>query len=384
MIKDKHKKKIKLIPVMLIMLLCIDIYVHYKNIKHPEALPLPEVIVTAPVKTQTTEYITQTGSIVAYNSVNLVARVKGYLDAILFTDGTFVKKNTPLFIIEPEPYQAKLREAKAAVAAQKAIHAYDHTEYQRQQRMYKSNATSLNNVEKWFAKSEESAAEVDKALANVDLAAINDSYTRVNAPFDGRIGRHLVDVGNLVGNGVATILATIDQLNPIYVYFNLNELDFIKVRTAARARGYNEKIIKQVPVSVSLQNETGYHYEGHLDFVNTGLNASTGTMEFRALLPNDALNLLPGLFVQIRVAISDPTLHLTVPETAVLYDQIGPYLLVTDPHHRVVLKRVTLGSVEDGRQTILKGLSADEPVIIGGLQNATPGHIVVLRQGQPT
>ena len=373
----------KLAQVALALLVLVDLYQHYKAAHKTEVLPEPIVVVTKPLALKMTDYITQTGNIVAFNSVSLVARVAGYLDAIKFVDGTFVKKNDNLFIIEPEPYIAKLREAKASVAAQKAIYAYDKTEYERQKRMYKENATSLNNVEKWLAKSEQSAAEVDKAVANEEIAAINYSYTHVDAPFDGRIGRHLIDIHNLVGNGAATTLATIDQLDPIYIYFNLNELDFIKLRDAARAHGYSEKIIKQIPVAVSLQGDSGYFYKGKLDFMNTGLNASTGTMEFRALLPNKEHALLPGLFVQIRIAISDPAMRLTVPDTAVQYDQIGAYLLLVDKTNTVVLQRVKLGSNEQGNQAIIKGLNASDKVILSGLQNATPGHKVVPQDATP-
>ena len=322
------------------------------------------------------DYITQTGNTVAYNAVNLVARVEGYLNDITFVDGTFIKKGRPLFVIEPEPYMAKLREAKASLAAQKAIDAYSKAEYARQKRMYKENATSLNNVEKWLAKSLESDAEIEKAEANVEEATINYSYTHIQAPFDGRIGRHLVDKGNLVGNGVATTLATIEQIDPIYVYFNLNELDLFKLRKAARAQGFDPKDIKQIPVSVSLQNETGFKYEGQLDFVNTGLNASTGTMEFRALMPNHHYDFLPGLFVSIRVATTIPASTLTVPDTAVLYDQIGPYVLVVNDDHLVSLKRVHLGGLEQGQRAIMQGIIASDHVIVSGVQNATPGKAV--------
>ncbi|PJD92950.1 MAG: efflux transporter periplasmic adaptor subunit [Legionella sp.] len=383
--QGKKSKWIKAIQIGLVALVCLDIYTRFYAIRHHPQIPTPTVIVAKPKPLPITQYVTQTGSIVAYNTVDLVARVEGYLDKINFVDGTFVNKGQNLFVIEPEPYMAKLREAKATVAAQQAIHNYDKAEYARQQRMYKENATSLNNVEKWFAKSQESEAEMAKATANEDIAFINYSYTHVAAPFDGRIGRHLIDVGNLVGNGVATVLATLNQLDPIYIYFNLNELDFIKLRAAARENGANEKIIKQVPVQVNLQNETAYKYEGKLDFVNTGLDASTGTMEFRALLPNKKYALIPGLFAQIRVALGPSTQQLTIPDTAVLYDQIGSYVLLVDKQHRVVLQRVTLGEVEKGQRAVLKGLKPDDNVIISGLQNATPGHQVVpqYEQKQP-
>ena len=369
-------KRINAARIGLAILLLIDLVVHYKSIHHAPQIPIPPVLVKKPELTNMVDYITQTGNTVAFNSANLVARIPGYLESINFIDGTKVTKGQNLFIIEPAPYMAQLMGAKATLAAHKAIEAYDKAEYARQKRMYKENATSLNNVEKWLAKSHESEADVEKAVADVEIAAINYSYTHVNAPFDGRIGRHLVDVGNYVGNGVATNLATIDQLDPIYVYFNLNELDLIKLRTAAGTHGYSAKKIKQVSVEVSLQNENGYSYNGKLDFINTGLNASTGTMEFRALLPNKKNRLVPGLFVEIRVATSKPALQLTVPDTSVLYDQIGSYLLVVDNNNNVVLKRVVTGGMKQGRRAILKGLVADDKVIISGLQNATPGKQV--------
>jgi RND family efflux transporter MFP subunit len=371
----KKEKLIKLAQVGLALLFVVDLIVHYRAMHHVTQLPTPVVIVQNPKRLSMAEHITQTGNMVAYNAVNLVARVEGYLDAIKFTDGTMVKKGQPLFVIEQAPYQAKLREANASVKVQQAAYAYAKAEYARQLRMYKENATSLNNVEKWLAQQEEAAAEVDKALANADIASINYSYTEVSAPFDGRIGRHLVDVGNLVGNGVATQLATVEQLDPIYVYFNLNELDFMKLRALARARGYDSKRIRQVPVEISF-NGSGFNYKGNLDFVNTGLDSSTGTMEFRALMPNKTKDLVPGLFVQVRVETTASSMQLTVPNTAVLYDQIGPYLLVVDTDNKVVLKRVVLGSVEAGQQAITKGLVAEDKVIVSGLQNATPGNLV--------
>ncbi len=382
--KTLKSKVIKAAQIALAAFLLMDIMMHYKSMHHGPQIPIPPVTVKKPQSTMMVEYMQQTGNTVAFNSVNLVARIPGYLDAIEFTDGTFVKKGQNLFIIEPEPYMAQLLGAKASLAAQKAIESYDKAEYARQQRMYKENATSLNNVEKWLAKSHESEAEVAKAAANVEIAEINYSYTHIAAPFNGRIGRHLVDIGNYVGNGAATHLATIEQLDPIYVYFNLNELDFIKLRTAARNNGVTEEMIKEIPVDISLQNASGYHYEGKLNFVNTGLNAATGTMEFRALLPNKNLNLVPGLFVDIQITTTKPSLQLTVPNTAVLYDQIGSYVLVADKENKVVLKRVVTGSLKQGQRAILKGINAQDNVIINGLQNATPGNLVAPQQEKST
>ncbi|MGL5742018.1 MAG: efflux RND transporter periplasmic adaptor subunit [Legionella sp.] len=379
---NKDSKSVKRIGIAVAILFLIYLMAHFFGKSNVPTIPAPTVVVQKPQLKEMVDYVTQTGTMVAYNSVNLVARVEGYLDAIEFTDGTFVKKGKELFVIQPEPYFEQLRAAKATVAAQKAALVYAKSEYARQKRMYKDHATSLNDVEKWYANTLENAAEVDKAESQEVNVAITYGYTHISAPFDGRIGRHLVDMGNLVGHGEATNLATIEQIDPIYVYFNLNELDLIKLRVAARAKVFKPKDIKQVPVEISLQNDTSYKYKATLDFVNTGLNASTGTMELRALLQNKEFVFVPGLFVQVRIAVSRPEKQLTVPDTAVLYDQIGPYLLTVDDNNVVVQKHVTLGSIEQGVRAVTKGLDAKDRVIIDGLQNATPGNKVAPHEAQ--
>ncbi|MFV0820931.1 efflux RND transporter periplasmic adaptor subunit [Legionella micdadei] len=371
-----RSSKIAYIVIIGLVIAFLFWFAKHRSTNPVQEVPLPEAVVQKPRANNMREFVTQTGTLVAYNSVDLVARVKGYLQAVEFTDGTFIKKGKELFIIEPQPYLDQLKEAQASVVAQKASYDYALAEYKRQQRMYKQHATSLDNVEKWYAKTVENKAEIDKAVANADEAAITYSYTHVLAPFDGRIGRHLVDPGNLVGDGVATDLATIEQIDPIYVYFNLNELDLIKIREAIRNNTFNPGKIDEVPVAVKMQTETSFSHQGKLNFVNTGLNASTGTMEFRALLSNKDYSLLPGLFVQVRIPVTKPTRQLTVPNTAVQYDQIGPYVLTVDQNNYVQLKRVQLGTLEQGIRAIVKGLDAQDNVVISGIQNAVPGNQV--------
>lgn len=350
----------------------------------PIEIPPPKVVVQKPQLKEIVDYVTQTGTLVAYNSVDLVARVEGYLESIEFTDGTLVKKGQELFVIQPDTYYQQLLAAKATVKANIADNIYSKSEYERQKIMYTQDATSLNNVEKWLAKTQESDAEIEKAVADEKIAEINYSYTHVNAPFDGRIGRHLVDVGNLVGHGTATDLATIEQIDPIYAYFNLNELDLIKLRDAARAMGFKPEDINQISADIKLQNETTFEHRGKLDFVNTGLNSSTGTLEFRALLDNKDYVLLPGLFVQVRIPVSPPTEQMTIPDSSVLYDQIGPYVLIADANSVVQLKRVKLGSIEQGMRAITQGLTASDRVIVGGLQFATPNNKVTVSEQAST
>jgi len=375
MIKKNKIKILLIIVLMIIAYLLYYFFVHQKN-NNNQKQAFPVVIVKKPQRMLLAEYITQTGNTIAYQSVDLVARVEGYLEAIKFTDGSFVKKGQTLFVIEPKPYFEQLAEAKAALASKKANLEYAESEYARQQRMYQQNATSLNNVQKWRARRDESQANLSQAKANVVTASINYGYTHVSAPFTGYIGRHLVDEGNLVGNGNATTLATIERINPIYVYFNLNELDFIKLRSAARKHGLSLQNINKVPVFVAMQNEKSFPHKGRLDFIDTSLSASTGTMELRAILANKDYILLPGLFVQVRIPLSEPTPHLMVLAAAVQYDQIGAYLFVVDKTNTVVLKRVELGASNNGMMAITKGLTQNELIIVDGLQNATQGKQV--------
>lgn len=376
-------QQLKKIGIILLVLFIIFAVVKHFTARQTMDIPLPKVIVNLPVQANLVEYVTQTGTTVAYNSVDLVARVEGYLDAIEFVDGSYVNKGKELFVIQPEPYMEQLISAKAQVAIANADYAYSKSEYARQKKMYAQNATSLNNVEKWQAKIEESAANVEKAVANEKLAEITYSYTHVAAPFDGRIGRHLVSIGNLVGNGVATNLATIEQINPLYVYFNLNELDLIKLRDAARQVGFKPSDLNTVPVDIALQGSSQFNYHATLDFINTGLNASTGTMELRAILDNKENIFVPGLFVNVRIAITRPTPQLTVPDTAILYDQIGPYLLIVDKKNIVQLKRVILGPHYQRQQGILRGINKTDQVIVDGIQNAVQGNSVEIVKDIP-
>ena len=372
---DKQKVRKTILLVIIAFFFIKGVLSYFPKRAGPE-LPPPPVVVQKPKSLKIADYVTQTGTLVAYNSVNLVARIEGYLKRVQYTDGTFVQKGQPLFVVEPKPYLEKLKAAEAAVAMQKASYAYTKAEYARQKRMYQQNATSLNNVEKWAAQTEVVQAGIDQAIANAAIASINYSYTHVLAPFSGRMGRHLVDPGNLVGNGKATDLATLQQIDPIYVYFNLNELDLIKIRDAARLHGFKSSELHQINVLVRLQNETHFAHKGHLDFINTGLNASTGTMEFRALLSNKDYALLPGLFVQVRIPIEKPKPQLTLPDTAIQYDQMGAYVLALDSESKVIVKRIVLGPLDEGIRAVTEGISAQDTIIVSGLQNATPGRPV--------
>ena len=325
--------------------------------------PAPPVTVSKPLRMPVTDYLQSTGSVAAFKTVDLMARVEGYLRSVDFKDGSVVKAGQLLFVIEPEPYQAKLASYQAQLLDAQA-------EYDRQLRMIKENATSQANVDKWLS-------QRDQAAAAVTLAKINLGYTRVTAPFDGRIDRHLVDPGNLVGSmGTATKLATIEQINPAYVYFSINERDLLRVRAAAQAQSKVVGEAPRVPVQVALQTEEGYPHAGTLDFAGSGLDTGSGTLQLRASMANASYTLLPGLFARVRIALAAPTPRLVVPDRVVSSDQVGSYLLTVGPDQKVRQQRIETGPLESGFRAVLGGLDADSEVVIDGLQNAVPGNLV--------
>jgi multidrug efflux system membrane fusion protein len=344
--------------------------------------PPPSVTVAKPVTQQTADFLELTGSTSAFQSVDLVARIEGFLQSIGFTDGATVPKDQQLFVIEPEPYQAKLAEAQASVDQTTAALATAQSEYDRQGRMIKDKATSQESLEQAQSNLATAKANLEQANADLTLAQINLSYTEVKAPFDGRMGRHLVDVGNLVGAGTPTTLATIEQIDPLYVYFTLNEIDVLRIKEAMRQRGVEKAPIGTLPIFVGLQTEEGFPHEGTLDFVNSGLDTSTGVLQLRALLKNSDNVFLPGLFVRVRVPISQPAPGLFVPDAVVGYDQAGHYVLVVGADNKVERRTVEIGGLEGKLRQIASGLKDDERVVIDGILKAVPGNAVTPTDGQ--
>lgn len=340
------------------------------------APPPAEVGVANPAQKTVPLYLDLTGNTVAIDQVNLVARVPGFLQAIDYKDGAYVKKGTTLFVIEPPPYVAKYQQAEAALTGAKAELVQAEAEFSRQSQLASQNFASQSKLDQARAKRDSDQAAVSNDEASLALSAINLSYTRVNAPFDGIVTQHLESTGALVGESGPTRLATIVSLEPIYVTFNVAESDVLRIRAELKAKGVTLADLGAVPVEVGLANEEGYPHKGVLDYVAPEINPSTGTLLARATFANKDHALLPGYFVRVRIPEGKLDNALLVPDTAWATDQQGTYVLVLGKDNRVEQRRVTLGPADGALRVVSKGLSPSDKVIVSGAGRAIPGQVV--------
>ena len=338
--------------------------------------PPPLVDVAVPVQRNVTRYLEATGNTAPVKSVDLVARVQGVLQAINYQDGAFVKEGTTLFTIEPETYKLKLDQAQAAEAGAEASLKQSQADYKRQSDLVQRQAVSQSTLDQSTSNRDNAQANLLQAQANTRIAAVNFGYTNVAAPFDGIVSAHLVSVGELVGATSPTQLATIVQLDPIYVNFNVNEQDVLRVRAEAARRGISAAELKQLPVEVGLQTETGYPHKGKLDYAAPTLNQSTGTLPVRGVLPNADRVLLPGYFVRVRVPFDKQDNALLVPDVSLGSDQSGRYVLVVNGDNVVEQRKVQTGPLDGDLRVIESGLKPDDKVVIAGLLRAIPGQKV--------
>lgn len=325
----------------------------------------PQVTVANPRLTDVSDYIDLTGTVGALQSVTNVARVSGYLEALYFQDGSYVKKGTPLFQIQQDQYIQDLNLYQAKLT-------YATAEYNRQLEMIKKNATSENSVEQYLS-------EMDQDLANVALAKLNLKYTTISAPFDGLLGEHQVDVGNMVGENAAmpTAIVTIEQIDPIYVNFSINTRDALRLRRLMAASGMAMKSgVNTATVLAQLEDEAGFPHKGTLDFSNNSVDTSTGTIQLRGLFPNPDKVMFPGLFAAVRIPLGPSKPGLVLPDSAVLSDQEGDYVFTVDAQGVVERKAVVKGPLQGTDREVKEGVTAADRVVINGIPNIRVGQKV--------
>jgi len=339
--------------------------------------PAPEVGVETPQRRPVTLYLEVTGNTSAYNRVDLVARVQGFLDKVGYKDGASVAAGTTLFEIERAPYETSLQIAEASREQQEALLVQAEADLNRQLTLQQRQVASEARLDESRSKRDSTQAALDQAKGQVQQAKINLAYTEIKAPFAGVVTARLVDPGALVGASGPTKLASIVQVDPIYVNFSVNEQQVLQVRDQLRSQGLTVKDLGPIPVEVGLQTDTGFPHKGVINYIAPDLDQSTGTLAVRALLDNKERVLLPGLFVRVRVPIERNLESLLVPDRALGNNQLGRYLLVVNDKNVVEQRQVQTGDAVDGGMRIIKaGLKAEDRVVVNGNQRAIPGGVV--------
>ncbi len=337
--------------------------------------PPPKVVVAQPLQQPVTLYIELTGNTSPFNSVDLVARVQGYLESIDYKDGASVAKGTQLFGIERDVYQAQLDQAKASLATAEAQHAYNEAEYQRQSTLGRQDFASQATVQQWKSNVDQSSGAILNAKAQIEVANINLGYTKVTAPFDGVVSNHLVDVGALVGVSGPTKLATIVQTDPMYVYFNMSEPQVLRIKESNAKAGlpFRTTDLSSIPVEIGMQGEDGYPHKGHMDYASPQVDPSTGTLVVRAVFDNKDQTLLPGLFVRVRTPIGHLDRAVLIANEAIGASQEGSYVLVVGADNVVQRKIIKTGDKQGRLRIVQSGLDPGDWVVTEGVQRAFPG-----------
>jgi multidrug efflux system membrane fusion protein len=339
--------------------------------------PAPEVGVAQPLQQTVEIHLEQTGNMTAYNNVDLVARVEGFLAEQKYEDGVIAKKGDVLFVIEQPPYQAQLQQAEAALIAARAELVKSEAELSRQSTLRSQDISTQVALDRARAQRDSDKANVMSKEAGVTLAKINLGYTSVTAPFDGIVTRHLISVGELVGGTTKTKLASIVQLNPIYVTFNLSEQDVLHIRENLNGRQISLAELQEVPIQIGLMNEQGFPHKGHLNYVAPQVDPATGTILVRGIFSNPDRALWPGFFVRIRIPTGRTVENaLLVPDRALGQNQEGRYLLVLNKDDVVEQRQVQIGQQFGDLRLIQSGIKPDDRIIVAGIQRAIPGRKV--------
>jgi RND family efflux transporter MFP subunit len=342
--------------------------------------PPPPVSVSQPVSREVTDYDDYEGRIAAVETVEVRARVRGYIVKVNFKDGDFVKKGDMLFEIDPRPYKASLDAADAQKAGADAALDLAKKEYDRALTLLRSRATSREEVDVWTGKQGVAKADQLKAQASREQAQLDLDFTKIVAPIAGKTSRAQVTQGNLVNATGETLLTTITSVDPMYVYFDVDE------RSLARYRRYYKKDIKsdkepsvkelKIPIQVGVEGEEGFPQKGVIDFTDNKVNPSTGTIQVRGVLPNEHRLLDAGMRARVRVPVSDAHKAILVTERAIGTDQGLRFVYVVNDKNVVERRDVTLDRRADGLQAVSEGIKPDDLVVVNGIQRVRDGATV--------
>jgi RND family efflux transporter MFP subunit len=359
------------------LLLALALQTGCQSTQTPPPAP-PKVTVSRPIVQEIIEWDEYTGRVEATESVEVRARVSGYLQSIHFKDGAIVKQGDLLFVIDPRPYQAEVDRVTAELQLAQARLELAKSDYARAQKLLQFRAISQEEADTRAATERQVQQSVEAARAAVRAAKLNLEFTRVTAPISGRISRRLVTEGNLINGGTAesTLLTTIVSMDPIYVYFEADERSYLKyVRLSQNGKRPSSRQARN-PVYLALADEKGFPRKGYIDFVDNRLDPKTGTMTGRAVFSNSDLALTPGLFARLRLQGSTPYEALLVPDEAIGSDQAQKFIFVMNGDNTVEYRTVQLGPLLHGFRVIREGLTLDDWLIVSGVQRARTGLTV--------
>jgi RND family efflux transporter MFP subunit len=364
------------IPFAMLLCICIAVMGCAKPPLDSATPPPTPVTVSYPVERDVTDYADFTGRTAAIDSVELRARVWGYLDKVNFREGAIVQKGDVLFEIDPRTYRALLTQAEGNLGTVQARLARLDSDLARAKRLVGTAAVSREEYDKVAGDRGEALAATAAAKAAVERAKLDLEYTKVTAPIGGRVSRYVVTVGNLVqagDQGGGTLLTTIVSVDPMYAYFDVDEHTALRVRQLVREGRSDSPRDGGFPVSLGLASEEGYPHQGTINFVDNQVNPKTGTIRARGVFPNKDQVLLPGLFARVRTPIGRPHKGVLISERALDTDQGQKIVYVLNDKNEVVSRAVQLGALHDGLREITDGLKSGERIIVNGLQQVRPG-----------
>jgi RND family efflux transporter MFP subunit len=347
------------------------------------APPPPQVTVSKPVKKLVAEHDEYVGRFIAFDYVEVRARVSGYLQTIHFTDGQLVKKDDPLFTIDPRPFQASLDQAKAAVEQAKANLAFAEADLARGESLRTGTTITQQALDQRLQAKRVATAAVSAQEAAVRQTELDLQFTELKAPISGRIGDRRVSIGNLVTGGAAgtTLLATIASVDPIRFEFTMDEASYLRyVRLATEAGAHSANRGITLPVRLKLIDEDKFTRDGKIDFVDNAIDRSSGTIRGRAEFENADGRLTPGMFGRVQITVATPAEALLLPDAAIGTEQVRKFVYVVGDDNVATPKYVTLGQLSDGLRVVKSGVRADDLVIVNGLMRVRPGSKVTPQQ----
>jgi RND family efflux transporter MFP subunit len=350
----------------------------------PPAPGPPVVTVAVPVEQTITDHVDFSGKTAAVESVELRARVDGYLQRVQYVEGNEVKKDQVLFVIDPRPYQIELERANAQVKGAEAQVAQSEATYRRSVSLMRSNATSVEQLEKDRRTRDVSAAALAAARANVQLKQINRDFTNVLAPINGRVDKADVTVGNLVSANLnnANVLTNIVRMEPMYAYFDVDELTALRLLRLQLQGKLAPREQKAPEVLLGLGRDSNYPLRGTVDFVGNQVDPSTGTITARGVFPNKDRALSPGLSVRVRLPLGEPHKALLVNDRALGTNQGQKFLYIVNEKNKIEYRPVTIRALHHGLREVTDGLKLGERVVINGLVRVRPGVTVEPKSGE--